>query len=166
MHSSDYTLSAYGTIFGSSVVESINNYAQVQNMLINASMGVSEKYGSSLGFRGANNDRPGNEYFDGRICPANDAGFLSFPLKNSLIPNCTKLLPMSMCSAIRVQFTLDSLTNVFMGTTAEVVVDTNSSIQAQPALIQPTSFTLSDVQLCYRTVDFGAETDQMRKNFH
>jgi hypothetical protein len=116
------------TIFGSSVVESINNYNQVQNMLINSSMGVSEKYGSSLGFRGANNDSKGNEYFDGRILPQNDSGFLSFPLKNSLLPNSMKLLPLNMMPNVRVQFTLDSINNVFCEVPTAITADPTNGI--------------------------------------
>jgi hypothetical protein len=152
------------TIFGSSTVESINNFNQIQNMLVNSSMGISEKYGSSLGFKGTLSSVPGNEYYDGKILTAAETGSMSFPLKNTLLSNCGKLLPLGMMPNIRVQLTLDSIQNVFSDVTTATASNADNGVLAQVAFTVPTSFTLSNVQLCYRTVVFGEETDSMVKS--
>lgn len=131
-------------------------------MLINSSMGVSEKYGSSLGFRNdAAETKPGNEYFDGRIMNENSFGSLSFPLKYTLLSNAAKLIPLGMMPACRVQLTLDSIQNVFSNAIVAIVADATTGTLAQPAIVVPTEFLLTDIQLCYKTVQFGSEVDDM-----
>ena len=151
----------FETIFGSQTVESINNFNQIQNMLINSSMGVSEKYGSSLGYRSTVSASPGNEYFDGKILNINEIGSMSFPIRNTLLTSANKLVPLGFMPSVRVQFTLDNISNVFAGATTAIVASSENGILAQPALTIPNGFTLSNVQLCYRTVQFGQEVDEM-----
>lgn len=152
----------YELLIGSQVAESINGYNVVSNMLTNSSMGVSEKYGSSLGYRNdAAETKPGNEYFDGRVMNENSVGTLSFPFKHNLLANAAKLIPLGMMPACRCQFTLDSIANVFANASAAILADPNTGTLAQPAIVVPTDFILTNITLCYKTVQFGSEVDDM-----
>jgi hypothetical protein len=119
------------TLFNSNVVESINNYNVVCSALSNLTYGISEKMGlqPALGYYeqsyvggatlGALTDYSTiNENVDGltvQTVAAMTAGttvdyFLSAPLP-SLLLNAEKLVPLNGTN-IRLQFTLDSLTNI------------------------------------------------------
>jgi hypothetical protein len=137
------------TIFGSSVVENIQNYGQVQNMLVNLTHNAAQKAGLSFSFGyedyavttavtllGAN--------LNGRTAAASSTTTYSVavPLK-CLLSEAERLVPLCLMSGVRIQLTLDSIANMF--TTTAV----------------PTGFSLSNVELCYDAIDFGVGVENM-----
>lgn len=148
------------TIFGSTVVEGINNYGQVCNMWTNLQMDVAMKYGqqTALGYNvhTANADTvPTLEQLDGRQCKA--AGGTAAPFNNPevlsfagvlpcLLSQADKLIPAGHMPSIRIQLTVDSIANAFVATQA------------------PVKFELKNVELCYTMIDFGGGVNDMVKN--
>lgn len=130
-------------LVGSQVVDSIQNYNNVMNVLSNGTLSVSEKYGlqSAYGYKG-NTGTPSLEQLDGRLLGLNETGTFSGPLM-SILSNSEKLIPLFAMGAVRVSLTLDSIANMFTTT------------------VVPTGFAISDVQLHYKIVDFGQEVESM-----
>lgn len=122
-------------LVGSVVIESINQYNQVCNVLSNLTLSVAEKYGAQSMF-GYNNDTatPSLAQLDGRLMTLNEVGSFSTPLPN-ILSSADKLIPAFAMPQIRLQLTLDSLANMFTTT------------------VVPTGFVLSNVELCYKMLD-------------
>jgi hypothetical protein len=122
-------------LVGSQVIESINQYNQVCNMLCNTTLSVGEKYGMQQMF-GYNDSTsvPTLDKLDGRLCILNETGSFSAPLPN-ILSSSEKLIPAFAMPQIRLQLTLDTIANMF--TTAVV----------------PTDFQLKNVELCYKMLD-------------
>jgi hypothetical protein len=126
------------TLIGSQVVESINQYNQVAGFLyVNTNYDVAMKYGQqySFGFND-NTTAPTLEQLDGRTCIDDETGYFSFPVVG-LLSSCSKLIPAFAMPQISLQFTLDSIANMF-------------------STVIPTVFQISNVELCYNMIDFGA----------
>ena len=153
------------TIFGSTTVESISNYNQVYNLMVASTYGVSDKYSNpNLGFKGTDGLIKGSiEYMDGRVCAANEVGSSSLPLSNTLLTGANKLIPLGMMPLVRVQLTLDSLSNIFTAAAPAITADTTTGTLASDAIVFPDSMTLTDVRLCYKIIDFGSEVDEVVK---
>ena len=130
---------------GSTQLESISQYGQVANMMVNLTHDVAQKYGvqSSFGYR---NDTsiPNMEGFDGRVLSTDESGSFSAPLP-CVLSNCEKFLPLFALPQLRVELTLDTLANMFRTDVVAV----------------PTGMTLSNVELVYKSVDLGAEVEAM-----
>lgn len=140
--------SRFETIIGSQTIESIQNYNQVVTLLSNLSLSVSEKYGSqsSLGFKSTNDATQVTlDELDGRIMTENEVGSFSAPLP-CMLSFSEKLVPLFALPSIRIQMTVDSLTSMFSSGTGTVT---------------PTNMVLSNLELCFRTVNLGSEVDQM-----
>ena len=141
------------TIFGSSIVESINNYNQVCNMMINLQMDVAQKYGqqTALGYSIAGttlaNSVPSLEQLDGRACKTNEVISMSCPLP-CILSSAEKLIPAGLMPNIRVQLTTASISEAFLATAAGA----------------PTSYSLTNVELCYTMIDFNGDTNELVKN--
>lgn len=133
------------TQFGSVTVDSINNYNQVCNMLVNGTMDWAQKYGNGINYGYSSTDPATTEEMDGRILLANatDAVTLACPLPCLLTNVADKLLPLWAMPTISMVFTLDALANMLLNTTTV------------------TSFTLSNVELCYDFIELGSEVDAM-----
>lgn len=137
------------TQFGSVTVDSINNYHQVCNMLVNGTMDWAQKYGNyvNLGFL-TSNDPASSEDMDGRIVainqatPGNDFS-VAGPLPCLLTNIADKLLPLFAMPTISQTLTLDSLSNMMLNTTSV------------------TQFTLFNVELCFDFIELGSEVDSM-----
>jgi len=129
---------------GSTQLESISQYGQVANMMVNLTHDVAQKYGvqSSFGYR---NDTtlPSLESFDGRFLTADETGTFAAPLP-CVLSNCEKFLPLFALPQLRVELTLDTIANMFRSDAAV-----------------PTGMVLSNVELVYKSVDLGAEVEAM-----
>lgn len=140
--------SRFETIMGSQVVESIQNYNQVSTMIANLSMSVSEKYGQqvSLGYKSADDATIVTlDELDGAVLTTNEEGSFSTTLP-CMLSYSEKMVPLFAIPSVRIQLTLDSLANIFASGAAAVV---------------PTGFEISNVELCYRTVNLGSEVESM-----
>lgn len=135
------------TIFGSSIVENIQNYGQVQNMLVQLTHNGSQKAGLASAYGlgdytvttattllGAN--------INGRVCTASETISVACPLR-CVLSESEKLVPLAMMSGVRIQLTVDSIANIF--STAVV----------------PTAFALTNMELVYDQIDFGAGVEAM-----
>jgi hypothetical protein len=139
------------TICGSQVVESIQNYHQLSNMLVNCRMNYAQKVGlaSSFGYTSA---VTGAYAFDFAVGSPNGSSLsltsnvvtttlsLAGPLGN-ILSNCDNLVPLKFMPSCRIQLTLDSLANIITGTNIA-------------------GFTLSNVELCYDIIEFNPMVDQ------
>ena len=128
------------TIIGSQVVETVNGYNQVCNLLTNLSTDVAAKYGlqSAYGYGSNIGLTPSMSLMDGRLMGLNEVGSFS-GLLFGILSNSEKMIPAFACSSIRTQLTMDTLANMF---TTNVV---------------PTAFVISNVELCYTMVDAGQQ---------
>lgn len=156
------------TMFGSQVVESINNYGMVQNMITNCTLNVAQKFGlqSGYGYRvdSVAAQAPNMQTLDGRICATGgETASFSAPLP-CLLSNAEKLVPLGMMPLVRLQLTLDSVANIyttaaFSPVVAAANVNLASGILQETVAAPATDLVLTDFQLCYTMVDFGPETD-------
>lgn len=131
---------------GSVTCDSINNYNQVANMLVQGTQDWSQKYGNGINYGFSQAAEPATvEEMDGRLLLANatDTITLACPLPCLLTNVADKLLPLWAMPTISMVFTLDALANMLLNTTTV------------------TSFTLSNVELCYDFIELGAEVDAM-----
>jgi hypothetical protein len=144
-------------LFGSQVVETINDYNVWTNLWSDLQMDVAQRYGSatSLGQMGGTTYSATTlaEASDGALLvPANVATqnfSLSAPLP-CILSGAEKLVPLGMMPQVRLQLTLESIANAFLpaGGTTQL----------------PTSVTFSNMELCYTSVDFGGEVQEMVKS--
>ena len=123
------------TLIGSTVYESIQQYSQVVTMNSNLYGDIGNKYGiqSASGYNDSTSV-PSLEQLDGRLLTVSETGTFSGVLP-CLLSNCNKLVPAGMMPNIRVQLTLDQLSNYFTTTVAV-----------------PTALTLTNVELCYTSI--------------
>ena len=135
------------TIFGSSIVESIQNFGQLQNMLANITLNDSQKDGLSSAYGWtdyATASEAGN--LNGRsFAAAAESAMFAGPL-NCILSSAEKLVPLGLMPNVRIQLTTDSIANIFTTTVAA-----------------PTSITLSNVELCFDMIDFGGAVDNIVK---
>lgn len=129
-------------LIGSSVVESIQQYNQVCNMIVNTKLNVAQKVGLASAFGILDQTTtPTFANTNGANLGAVAGSFalsLACPLGNML--SCaTTLVPLGKMPATRVQLTLDSVANVISGT--------------------GTGIRVENVELCYDVVEFGPEVD-------
>lgn len=133
------------TIIGSQTVESITNYNQLAHMLVNCRMNIAQKvgYSSALGIGTAASTFSFSDV-NGRTLTDNatTAFSVSAPL-GSLLSSCDHLYPLKYSPAVRLQLTLDSISNIFTATT----------------LPTSASFSLSNVELCFDMIEFSSEVD-------
>jgi len=134
------------TIFGSSIVENIQNYGQLQNMLVQLTHNGSQKSGLASAYGlgdyavvtattllGAN--------INGRICTSNETISVACPLR-CVLSEAEKLVPLAMMSGVRIQLTVDSIVNIF-------------------STVIPSAFALTNMELVYDQIDFGAGVEAM-----
>jgi hypothetical protein len=131
---------------GSTQIENIAQFNQVANMQVNLSYDIAQKYGvqSCFGYKDSTSV-PNNEELDGRVLSVNEVGSFSAPLSPCILSNCEKFLPAFAMPAIRVELGTDTLANMFRTDVVAV----------------PTGMVLSNVELCYKQIDLGAEVEAM-----
>ena len=138
-----YTFFARSDVYvqqGSQLIEGINQYGALCNVLYATKLTMSHKLGMafSLGILGGATNTPSNVNLTGRELTAVDETWsMSAPLGN-IISNCEKLVP-ARCG-FRVVLTTDQLNNIFNHPTA-------SSVD---------NFTLSNLELAYDMVEFSS----------
>ena len=152
-------ISRLETIVGSQVVESIQNYNQLCNMLVNCKMNYAQKVGlaNSFGYSDATSAVTYAFNFS-TACPnglafttstaatqATTGGsvFLAGPLGN-ILSNSDHLVPLKFMPSCRIQLSLDNLANVYR-------LDATNPV---------TAFLLSNVELCYDIIEFSPMVDQ------
>jgi hypothetical protein len=142
------------TLVGGASIDSISQYNQVAQVLVAGQYDVAAKYGLQTSF-GYSNASVGNmAYLDGRATAANTAGdtyTVAAPLLATLLTSCDKQLPLFAMPQIRFQFTLDSLTNMFI--VAGGAVGIGGAV--------PTAFAITNFELCYTMTDLGAGVEAM-----
>lgn len=145
------------TIVGSQVVESIQNYNQLSNMLVNCKMNYGQKVGLANSFGYTSSATATSYAFDfSTNCPnglsfatstaANTLGanvFLAAPLGN-LLSNADHLVPLKFLPSCRIQLTTDTLGNAYR-------LDGTNPI---------TGYSISNFELCYDIIEFSPMVDQ------
>lgn len=139
------------TTIGSLQVENLASYNVLANFLTNTGMDVSQKLGVQYAYGWAEEaiTPMNNENVDGGYWNANSSKFLSAPLHCSL-SYCEKLFPLFAVNGVRLTFTIDSIENMF------ALLD-----PAGVAAARPTAFSISNFEVVYQMVDFGAEVERM-----
>lgn len=147
------------TIVGSQVVESIQNYHQLCNMLVNCKMNYSQKLGLAYPFgygsaQAATNLVPYG--FDLNLASVNGLSLVqqtAGPLVLSvaaplgcILSNADNLVPLKYMPSCRIQLTTDSLSNCFL-----LAAVAANAIQG---------YSLSNIELCYDVIDFSPMVDQ------
>tara|TARA_R110000737_G_scaffold114435_1_gene147423 strand:- start:560 stop:1828 length:1269 start_codon:yes stop_codon:yes gene_type:complete len=134
-------------VLGGSIVENIQGYGQIQNMLVNMTHSAGQKAGlafpyglgdyavtTAATFVGAN--------INGRVCTAAESISMAGPLR-CVLSEAERLVPLGLMSGCRVSLTVDSMANI--ATSAVALA----------------GMTLSNVELVYSQIDFGSATEQM-----
>ena len=153
------------TIVGSQVVESIQNYNQLCNMLVNCKMNYAQKVGLANAFGYSDNTSAITYAFDFSTNAPNgldlgaatsigaSAGLgvgasvsLAAPL-GCILSNADHLVPLKFMPSCRIQLSLDSLANVYNGTGTAVATTI-------------TNYSLQNVELCYDIIEFSPMVDQ------
>lgn len=132
---------------GSQTIDTIQSYNVFYNLLTNLSLDIGMKLGNQASYGYFGNTTPTSlEAVDGRLMiTGTDSGSFSFPLI-SILSNAEKLIPLWAMGQVRLILTMDAINNFF---TSSVV---------------PTGFTISNVMLRYKVVDFGAGVEQIVSN--
>lgn len=157
-----YTVfSRISTLVGGASIDTVNQYNQVAEVLVNGQYSIADKYGMQSGFGFTNPDPAGvgnMQYLDGRAYAASlgdaDAAAtttLSAPLIGTLLTNCEKQLPLFAMPQIRFQFTLDSLANMSFSKLGAVGTGYNLF----------TKVSISNFELVYTMTDLGAGVEAM-----
>ena len=137
------------TIIGSTTVESIANYHQLNEMLLTCKIDYGQKLGLAavmgLGTTAGTAFNLSNMNAHtcvqaGAINTAGESWYNAIPI-NNILANAENLVPLKFMPATTIQFYTDTTANMFNGTTL------------------PASYTLSNLELCYDIVEFNEETD-------
>lgn len=134
-------------LIGSTPFQTINNYNMVYNMVTNLQMNVAQKFGcSNLGYLDSTAATL-NNVNGGYIASAagSTSTSYSFPLM-SVLSSAEQLLPLFLMPGVRVQLTIANLSDIVANTTTL------------------TNFSLSNMELCYDSINFGMEIDNAVKS--
>lgn len=133
---------------GSVTIDQIQNYNLVMNTVINNTFDVAQKYGQQSCFNYYRNDVsvsgvvPSLEQLDGHLCAVpNETSTMTCPLF-TIFSSSEKMIPAFAMGNIRITLTVDAISNIFTST------------------VVPTGFTLSNMVLRYKVVDFGPDVEQ------
>ena len=154
-------ISRLEVLFGSQVAQNVNNYGQVMNMLTNCRFNVEDKIGgiAGYGWKLEGNDNVMTlQGCDGRACGLNEVFTLYGPLP-CILSEADRYLPTGLMGSIRVQLTLDQISNIFAPAGPAVAFNAETGTPFSNATIVPTDFTLSDWVLSYSMVTLGSEVD-------
>lgn len=141
------TFSRIDTIIGSNTAQTIPFYGQLMNMLYKLKQTVTQKWGSpNLGIgdvTGTNGTIASLVNMNGKLIPFGStyAYSYAFPLLN-IFSQAEKLVPLCMMPGCRIALTVDTLANY---------ITASSTI---------TGFSLTNLELCYDQVNFGADVEQ------
>lgn len=147
------------TIVGSQVVESIQNYNQLCNMLVNCKMNYGQKVGLANSFGYTSSASAVSYAFDFSTNCANGCSFATSTTANAattggnlslaaplgcLLSNSDHLVPLKFLPSCRIQLTLETLANAYR-------LDGTNPIS---------NYSLSNVELCYDIIEFSPFVDQ------
>jgi len=145
------------TLVGGASIDTINQYNQVAQVLVNGQYSVADKYGIQTGF-GYTNTTGNVQFLDGRAmdaaladASANATFTVSAPIIGTLLTNCEKQLPLFAMPQIRFQFTLDSLTNMSFIKLGAVGTGYSAFTKVQ----------ISNFEVVYTMTDMGAGVEKM-----
>lgn len=127
-----------------SLIESISDYNLIACMWSDLYLGPNEKAAVQSAFGYSNTDGAITKY-DSRVLTTGvtNSYKVSGPLVCSMLSGMDKFLPAFACGQVRLIFTLDALNNYTTFTAT-----------------RPTSFEMTNFQLTYDIIDFGAEIEQ------
>ena len=133
------------TLVGSSVVESISNWHQLNNMLMTCKVNYGQKAGLAYQMGVGLTSGATAFTFDNMnghdLIITTDTYYCAIPV-NCLFANADRLVPLKYMAASTIQLTTDTIANMcHAGTTL------------------PTSVTLTNLELCFDLIDFNAEVD-------
>jgi hypothetical protein len=127
-----------------SLIESINDYNLIACLWTELYLGPNEKAAVQSAFGYSNTDGAITKYDSKVLTTAATTSYkVSGPLVCSMLSSMDKFLPAFACGQVRLVFTLDALNNYTSFTAT-----------------RPTSFELSNFQVTYDLIDFGAEVEQ------
>jgi hypothetical protein len=151
--------SRLSTLVGGANIETVSQWNQVAHVITQTSYDVGTKYGNQFGLGyvlpvDASGNSTGNmAQLDGRAIPAGAFEFsLAGPILGSVLSNSDKMLPLFAMPQVRLQFTVDSLTNMFL-----VGAVTASS----PAFGIPTALNINNFEVVFNMCDLGAGVERM-----
>lgn len=125
---------------GSTPCNSVYLYNQVANMIVDTNYNLADTLGQQFSWglsqTAALTDLDGVATSIG----ANDL-YVSAPLLGSFLPSADKLIPTGLMAPIRIQLTVDTITNIF---------NTATDI---------TALTISQPELCFSAIDMGADVE-------
>lgn len=141
-------ISKLETLFGSSVVETINQYNQITNMWCNLQMDVAMKYGLQTAYGYGYTDATAMANLDGSdkftlAAGASTTYTYAIPLP-CLLSQAEKLIPLALMPNVRIQLTLESIANIYSVLTAATG-----------------TYTITNIELCYSMIDFSAEVNNI-----
>lgn len=131
-------------------IDSISQYNQVCQVLVNGKYDVAGKYGKQSGFGYTNASAGNTQYLDGRLSAvsATDNYFVAGELP-CILSNSEKMIPLFACGTIRLSLTLDTLANMFFSTGATYNV--------------ASSFAISNIEVVFNLIDLGKDVQDMVK---
>jgi len=128
-------------LIGSTPYQTITNYNMVYNMVSNLQMNVAQKVGAvNLGYLDATTTPTFVNMNGGPIPIATTTYSYSFPLM-SVLSSAENLIPLFLMPGVRIQLTIANL--------ADIVATTANA----------TSMTLTNFELCYDSINMGAEIE-------
>jgi hypothetical protein len=151
-------ISRLETIVGSQVVESIQNYNQLSNMLVNCKLNYAQKVGLANSFGYTTSTGATDYAFNfsnlaangGNLSTATAAAplsvFYAAPL-GCILSNADHLVPLKFMPSCRIQLTTETLANAIQ-----------SPVAGGANVIG--SYSLSNVELCYDIIEFSPFVDQ------
>jgi hypothetical protein len=142
------------TIVGSQTVESISQYNQLCNMIVNTRMNYSSKVGVAyaFGYNTASNVTTG---FDNGVSAPNggyitgvsgSSLFYAVPL-GCILSNANRLVPLKYSPQMRIQLTTESVANA-------IKPDTGTAVNSA------TAYSISNIELCMDIIEFPNFVDQ------
>lgn len=141
-------------------IDSVSNYNQVAHVLVQGQYSVAGKYGLQSEFAYTIPETAGVstgnlEYTDGRLDVSGGAYSYTAagPLLGCMLTNLDKQIPAFAMGQLRVQFQIDSLSNMYMVNAAVV------GPPAIPAAALPTAFAIDRFELCYTMTDLGSKVE-------
>lgn len=128
---------------GSTPVNSIYQYNQVANMIVDTNFSVADILGQQASWGLSQVAAIGD--VDGVILPTvsavNDL-YVAAPLLGSFLQSCDKLIPTGLMAPIRIQLTVDTIANIAV------------------AAANITAITISQPELCFSAIDMGVAVEQ------
>ena len=127
---------------GSTPINSVYQYNQVANMIIDTNFNLADVYGQQYSW-GLTQTAALTD-LDGTTLPTVSAVndfFVSAPLVGSFLQGCDKLIPTGLMAPIRVQLTVDTIANI------------------AAAAANITAISVSQPELCFCAIDMGADVE-------